>query len=73
MYRNWSEGNIKINQEIYSLMITGNKRQLIFNSYQKLVDTRPYIIVKDIIINNKIDFIFNISAPDFKNKLIKHP
>ena len=69
-YRNWTEGNILIKKELYSLMVTGNKRQLIFDSYQKLVDTRPYIIDEGIILNNNIDYIYNLTAPNFKNKLI---
>lgn len=72
-YRNWSEGNIFIKKELYSLMVTGNKRQLIFDSYQKLVDTRPYIMVDGIILNNNIDYIYNITAPNFKDKLISAP
>ena len=54
-------------------MVTGNKRQLIFDSYQKLVDTRPYIIDEGIILNNNIDYIYNLTAPNFKNKLISSP
>lgn len=72
-YRNWTDGNIIIKKEIYSLMITGNKRQLIFDSSLKLVGTRPYILKNGYIINKNIDFIYNIKAPNFKDKLITNP
>jgi hypothetical protein len=40
-YRNLSEGNIKIKQEIYNLTINSTKRELIYNDKGLLVDTKP--------------------------------
>jgi hypothetical protein len=43
-YKNLSEGQIKIINEIYTLMITSNKRKLIFDKNNYLIETRPLII-----------------------------
>lgn len=72
-HRNWKNGNIKIKKEIYSLMITGNKRQLIFGFFSKLVATKPYIYINGVIINNYYDYTLNIAEPNFKEKLIVSP
>lgn len=65
-YRRWEEGKIYIRNEIYSLIATDNKRQLIYDSYSKLVATKPYIYIDGKIINKEIGFIFNIKEPDYK-------
>ena len=51
-YRNISQGNITIKNEIYTLMITDNKRKLIYNNNNRFIDTTPLIINNDSIINN---------------------
>lgn len=72
-YRLWNEGTISIKDELYSLNLTYHKRQLVFDSSNKLVGTRPYIINQGEIINFSFDYVYNISEPDFKNKLITAP
>jgi hypothetical protein len=47
-YRNVSSGNILVQNEIYSLMATDNKRQLIF-SENTFVDTKPLLLEKGVI------------------------
>jgi hypothetical protein len=42
--RSISESNITINKEIYTLMVTDNKRELIYDENNKLIDTKPFII-----------------------------
>ena len=46
-YRNISEGNIQIKQEIYNLAINSTKRELIYDNKGVLVDTKPIIISGD--------------------------
>ena len=70
-YRKWEEGKIYIRHELYSLVVTDNKRQLIYNSCSKLVATKPYIYVDGEIINKDIGYILNIKEPD--NKLTPIP
>lgn len=43
-YRDFSKGAIRINNEIYTLMITDNKRNLVFDSDGKFVGTTPITI-----------------------------
>ena len=45
-YRNVSDGNIKILplQEIYTLMINNQKRELVYDNSNKFVFTRPIIL-----------------------------
>ena len=62
-YRKWDEGKIFIRNEIYSLLVTNNKRQLIYNSCGKLIGTKPYIYVNGVILNKGIDYVYNIKAP----------
>ena len=62
-YRRWDEGKIYIRNEIYSLIVTNNKRQLIYDSCSKLIGTRPYIYVNGTIINKYIDYVYNIKGP----------
>ena len=45
--KNISDGNINIKNESYNLKITSNKRQLIFNSENIFIDTKPYVIEDD--------------------------
>ncbi len=42
-FKSISEGNISVRNQIYSLMVTDNKRQLIYDKHM-LVGTKPYII-----------------------------
>jgi len=41
--RNLSEGHISILNQLYTLRVTDNKRELIYNSQNKLITTKPYI------------------------------
>ena len=45
-----SEGNIAIQEQLYILQVTENKRALIYNSDNKLIGTTPYIIENDRVI-----------------------
>ena len=45
--RNLNEGKITLLDSIYTLQITDNKRQLIYNENNKLISTKPYKINKD--------------------------
>jgi hypothetical protein len=45
-YKDISSGKISIKDQIYTLKVTGNKRQLIYTNH-KLVNTRPILINKD--------------------------
>ena len=49
--RNISKGQIKLLEQVYTLKLTDNKRELIYNKNNKLVSTKPYKISneKDII------------------------
>lgn len=40
-YRNIAEGNIQIKNEVYTLMITDNKRNLIYDNNKKFISTHP--------------------------------
>ena len=62
-YKLWDRETISIRREIYTLTVTDNKRQLIFDSSNKLVSTRPFIVRNGNILNNKPDYIYNISEP----------
>ena len=44
------KGQISIKNEIYTLIVTDNKRQLIFDEKNKFIDTKPLIINNDKII-----------------------
>ena len=41
------KGQINIKNEIYTLIVTVNKRQLIFDEKNKFIDTKPLIINND--------------------------
>lgn len=43
-YKDLSEGNITIKDELYSLMVTGNNRQLIYNKDNCLIETKPFYL-----------------------------
>ena len=45
-YRNISEGNIRIMNEIYTLIATENKRKLIYDG-DILIGTEPFVIEED--------------------------
>lgn len=48
--RNISDGNIQVRNDLYTLQVTNNKRELIFNENNKLISTKPYKIAdKDIV------------------------
>ena len=68
LFKNLADGNIIIKNEIFFLSTTYNKRQLIYNSANKLVGTKPYYYYNGYILNDPIDYILNISPS--KNKLI---
>ena len=42
--RNLSDGQIKLLEEVYTLQVTDNKRQLIYNKNNKLIGTKAYKI-----------------------------
>jgi hypothetical protein len=49
--RNFSEGQIKLLEQVYTLKVTDNKRELIYNKKGKLIGTKPYVINKSKFIN----------------------
>jgi hypothetical protein len=49
--RNLSEGHIKLCEQIYTLSVTDNKRELVYSN-NKFVGTKPYIINNEKVINN---------------------
>jgi hypothetical protein len=51
-FRNLSEGHITIVEQIYTLTVTDNKRQLIYNVNNKFIETKPYIIDENKTISN---------------------
>lgn len=51
--KNFSEGHINVLDELYTLKVTSNKRQLIFDKNNKLIGTKPYIINENKEIINK--------------------
>ena len=65
MFKNLSEAHIFVQEEIYTLMLTENKRELIFNKDNIFIDTKPYILYNgDLIKDNKL-------LPNNKKKLDK--
>ena len=46
-YRDVSEGNIRVKQEIYNLAIHSTKRELIYDNNGSLVSTKPFIVYED--------------------------
>lgn len=51
-YKNIGEGHISIKNEIYTLMITENKRKLIFNKDNIFVDTEPFVLNNEEIVRD---------------------
>jgi hypothetical protein len=45
-FKNLSQGHISVLEQLYTLKITDNKRELIFDN-DKLIGTKPYIINND--------------------------
>lgn len=43
-YRNLIEGNISIKDQIYSMTVTGNKREIVYDENNKFVGTKPFTI-----------------------------
>ena len=43
-FKSISNGNITIKDQLYSLKVTANKRILIYDSNEKLINTKPIII-----------------------------
>jgi hypothetical protein len=44
--KNFSEGDIKIREDLYTLKVTENKRKLIYDSNNKFIGTIPFVINK---------------------------
>jgi DNA polymerase type B, organellar and viral len=51
-YKNISIGNIFVKEELYTLIVTENKRKLIYDSKNQLIDTKPLILQNKMIIDN---------------------
>lgn len=41
-YRHFDQGYISLKKEMYTLKVTSNKRELIYDSYGKFIETRPF-------------------------------
>lgn len=52
-FKNIGKGHISIKKELYTLMITENKRHLIFNKDNVFVDTKPFVLSKGEVIQIK--------------------
>ena len=50
-YKNVGKGYIEVKNEIYTLMLTDNKRKLIFSKDNKFINTVPYVLDNENIIN----------------------
>jgi hypothetical protein len=48
--RNLSKGQIKLLESLYTLKVTDNKRQLVYDENNKLISTKAYRINKDKVI-----------------------
>lgn len=44
-HRNLELANIKVVDSLYSMMVTDNKRELVYNTSDKFVDTKPYTLI----------------------------
>lgn len=51
-YKNIGEAHISVKDEIYTLMLTDNKRELIFNNNNVFVDTKPLKLINGELVNN---------------------
>lgn len=51
-FRSLTSSQIKISNQVYTLTVTDNKRELVYNKNNKLIGTKPYIIDNAKIINN---------------------
>ena len=52
-YKSLEDSTITVKNQVYTLKVTSNKRELIYNNDNKLINTRAYKINKDEIINTK--------------------
>jgi hypothetical protein len=43
-FRNLEKGHISVLEQIYTLKVTDNNRQLIYNSNNKLIGTKPFVL-----------------------------
>ena len=44
-------GSIRVEDQLYNLTVTDNKRQLIYDKNGMLVDTKPFVLENGIIVN----------------------
>jgi len=49
-YKNWNDGNLTINEEVYTIMTTENKRKFVYASDNKIIDTTPIELCNGIIV-----------------------
>lgn len=47
----YTSAQIKLSKQVYTLTVTDNKRELIYNKNNKLIGTKPYIINNKKVIN----------------------
>nr|YP_010697821.1 hypothetical protein P1S03_mgp24 [Porodaedalea chrysoloma]WCF76782.1 hypothetical protein [Porodaedalea chrysoloma] len=52
-YKHIDKGLISVKNEIYTLIITDNKRELIFNEKRIFKDTKPYVLSNGSLLTNK--------------------
>nr|QBM09671.1 hypothetical protein [Dactylella sp.] len=53
-YRHLDNGYIQIKNETYTLMITENKREIIYNDNNLFIDTKPFVINDNFIVKGKM-------------------
>jgi hypothetical protein len=67
-YRQINHGLIEISKGNRNTRITDTKRDLIFDSCGKFIDTRPYVLKNGIIIYEKPFILYYLPVPDPNKK-----
>jgi len=65
-YRHFDKGYISLKEELYTLRITSNKRELIYDSNGKFVDTKPFELNDGRLIKNEETILYYLP----KNKKV---
>jgi len=65
-YKDISSGNISIKEQIYTLKVTNNKRDLLYDNNNQLIDSKPIVINKDKEIINPLELIKEVGVTKFK-------
>ena len=63
-YRDFEAGTIRVKDEIYTLMVTDNKRQIIWDSCGRFVDTAPYLLENGEIVSKDAKVLYYLPSID---------